>query len=163
MSNPSPWKAFVLRHWRRILSALLLAGIAIVLMLGRFEHVPNFSEFEAGAKRKSEFFTYLRPLVSEANSRILDDRRRLELLAENSHQGWLDRRWLESLAGEYGIEDARKLNDKGLITRLRRHVDIVPMSLRWHRQQRKVAGVHRDSLSRATICLGNGAMSPGVV
>lgn len=129
MSNSSPWKTFALRHWRPSLGALLLAGIAIVLMLSRFQRIPDFGEFEAGAERKSEFFTYLRPLMSEANSRILDDRQRLELLAADSHQGWLDRRWLESLAGDYGIEDGRKLNDKGLITRLLRHVDIVPMSL----------------------------------
>ncbi len=106
--------------------ALLVIGALLVWMTR--DRVPDFRQYEAGIERKAQFFDFMRPLIREENARVLEDRRRLRELAAEDDLGWLDRRWLRGLAGEYRL-DPEDFDEESLIDALMRRVDAVPMSL----------------------------------
>lgn len=127
-----------LEHWRRRLASqrrraaagVALAAIAVGagLWLDAGHSLPDFRQYTAGPERKAAFFEYVRPLVDAENKRILDTRERLLAIAAQGDPGWFDRRWLLRLAERYRIEDPNPA-DPGLVDRLLRRVDAVPMSL----------------------------------
>jgi Bax protein len=111
------------------ISVLAAAVVALLVLLAvRPEPVPDFRDYEAGPERKAEFFDFMQPLVEEANDEVLADRRRLEGLAGEEELGWLDRRWLATLAEDYAVDD-EELEDTELVQELLQRVDAVPVSL----------------------------------
>jgi Bax protein len=108
-------------------AAALLVVVVLVLAL-RPGPMPDFTAYEAGPERKSQFFEFMRPLIREENARILEQRERLQALADEGEVGWLDRRWLRGLAEDYGLE-AEEYEDDTLMAALLRRVDAVPVSL----------------------------------
>ncbi|WP_405231991.1 glucosaminidase domain-containing protein [Lentisalinibacter salinarum] len=118
---------------REMLVAAAVAAVAVLLFTGLFlllsgDRVPDFRQYEAGAERKVRFFEFLRPIIEAENTRVLEERRRLEELAAEDGLGWLDRRWLHGLAEDYGL-DPQEYEDDTLIMALLRRVDVVPVSL----------------------------------
>jgi Bax protein len=124
--GPSGSMTAVVRAASAALAVLVCA--AIVLAVDVREKMPDFSALEAGAERKSAFFDFARPLVRDANQAVRADRARLEKIAADREPGWLDRRWLRSLAEHYRL-DADALDIPQLIDRLLLRVDAVPASL----------------------------------
>jgi Bax protein len=118
---------------RTVLTTLVVAAAAVLVIVAavlalRPEPVPDFRDWKAGAERKERFFEFMRPLIREENARILEQRERLRSLAAAEEVGWFDRRWLQGLAEDYGL-DPEELETDALIERLLRRVDVVPVSL----------------------------------
>jgi Bax protein len=116
------------RSWLLGGVGLALAVLVATLSLLSRKGMPDFREYEAGPDRKGEFLGFLRPMIEAENARVLEDRRRLEELAERADLGWLDRWWLDGLAGDYGL-DPEESDDEALVEALRLRVDAVPVSL----------------------------------
>jgi Bax protein len=109
-----------------------LLVIAIGLAWPRPAALPDFAAIESVAERKQAFFTFLAPIVREANQDIRAERSRLRAIAESAAEGsapgWFDRRWLKNTSEKYEVPwDA----DAPLaeIDRLLRRVDTVPLKL----------------------------------
>jgi len=90
--------------------------------------IPDFTSYEAGPARKSEFFSFVRPLVEAENARVLAERRHLLALADQAGYGWLDRIWLDRLAEQYRL-DPEEYDTAALVDELLLRVDAVPVSL----------------------------------
>ena len=78
------------------------------------------------SERKRLFIKLMMPLVQRASEQVLEERRRL-LLIETRQTAGLglsaeDTRWLEELAGQYGLEQPD-------VEALKIHVDVIPASL----------------------------------
>lgn len=122
------------RFWLPLLIAALALALAGHLASRRIETpeaLPDFSQWPAGEVRKQEFFAYLRPLLEAENARVLAERTRLQQIAAqlpDRRPGQRDRRWLDALAREYGL-DRSALPLPRLIVELLRRVDTVPVSL----------------------------------
>ena len=120
-----------MRHFNRYYPLLLL--LPVLLLLGALLErahpgIADFRRHPAGTERKQVFVDFFLPLVQEANAEILLQRQTLLQLRGEQHLSWWQRRWLEDLARQYGMEtfDA---DDAGHWDRLQRRVDIVPASL----------------------------------
>jgi Bax protein len=86
----------------------------------------NLRKLNSGSERKRLFIKSMMPLVQRANEQVLEERRRL-LHVELKQTAGLsvsenDARWLEDLAGQYGLEHPD-------IEALKVRVDVVPVSL----------------------------------
>lgn len=97
------------------------------------EPLPAFHEIDQVSEKKQQFFAYLTPLIREENQRIREQRARLLRIAEAWHArgerpGWLDRRFLRSLAAEYRVDDADRTLDS-VLDELQKRVDVIPRSL----------------------------------
>ena len=84
--------------------------------------------------KKRLFFRALAPLVLHSNELILEDRERVQELAEQVGTAAAlddqDREWIAELAVRYGIAESTDVGrDPALMERLLRRVDIVPVSL----------------------------------
>lgn len=106
----------------------VLACSALLLGIDFRDPMPDFTSLEAGPERKSAFFEFTRPLVRDANREVRAERERLENIAADGKPGWLDRRWLRSLADDYRL-DTDGLDTGQLVDKLLLRVDEVPMSL----------------------------------
>ena len=132
-------KAITERLWVVVVAAVTVVGIGAVLgVLVSTKHprLPDFSAIEDVGERKQAFFAFLAPLVETENRRVLEQRERLLGLAERiragDRPGWMDRRWLGSLAEEYGVTWAEGLPGDERIEAmevLERRVDAVPVPL----------------------------------
>lgn len=114
------------RHQRLVLllSLAALAGILWFALLTR-SAVPDFRQFTAGPERKAAFLEFMQPLIEAENERVRQDRERLLAIIADGDPGFLDRRWLASLAKGYALDEA----DPELLDNLLRRVDTVPLSL----------------------------------
>jgi Bax protein len=110
------------------IAVLGVAGIAALYAAVR-PGVPDFSDYEAGAKRKEAFFSYLLPVIEQRNQEILETRRQLKAWnRDRENIGWWDTRKIQDLAKEYEMETFDIKSDADWNTLLRR-VDAVPPSL----------------------------------
>ncbi len=93
---------------------------------------PDFGSVEGGSERKELFFGFMSPLIKAENDIILNQRSRLVNLkqqaTEDRQPGWLDLRWLEQLAADYGVELSEPYGQEQWQSLLLR-VDIVPREL----------------------------------
>jgi Bax protein len=120
-------------------AAGLAAGLAIVLGIlvwQRPSRLPDFSAIDEVSARKESFFAYLAPFVAAENQRVLEQRKRLLDVAEHiragAGAGWMDRRFLKSLAREYEVTWSPDLSEDAqmeTIEMLERRVDAVPVQL----------------------------------
>jgi len=92
------------------------------------QQTPDFTQYTAGAERKTQFFDYLLPLVRSENQAILSNRRALSDIIERGHATWAERRWLTHLAERYELTDFDPDSQEDRQTLLNR-VDIVPPSM----------------------------------
>lgn len=103
-----------------------LVGLLLSSLASCFagEHAPpDFAAIEDVQARKQAFFSYLQPIATKVNSKILEDRSRLLNIAESKDKiGWWDRRFVKQIAEHYGVA----AND---FETLLRRVDVVPVSL----------------------------------
>ena len=90
--------------------------------------VPDFTAYRAGSERKQAFFSFLHPLVKEANAGIREEREKLLSLAAKGEPGWWDTRWLHALARDYKLEPDKMPLDE-LMATLTRRVDVIPAGL----------------------------------
>lgn len=126
------------RVWQRAAipgaPSLLLGGgaLAMVLLgivaLASGPGVPDFRDYPAGEPRKRAFLAFTRPIIETENARILHERERLARIAADGDIGWLDRRWLNSLADSYAL-DEEDLDGDAVVDALLLRVDVVPPSL----------------------------------
>jgi Bax protein len=134
-----PWKKLTRRHLQM---SLFLFAIACLLTLlikhsnrtasqAAKQPLPELSE-EPPDERKRAFFAYLRPLVEQQNAEILERRRMLESMAEQTANGeplsFRQQRHLLQVAKRYRIDTEDKDWSRILETALRR-VDRIPESL----------------------------------
>lgn len=112
--------------------ALAIAAVIFVASRPDAEPLPDFAAIDDIPARKQAFFSYLAPYVQAENARVLEQRARLEAIAERldsgRRPGWRDRRWLERLAVEYEVEWDRQAPEEGIDELLHR-VDFVPVTL----------------------------------
>jgi len=126
-----------------LLRALVAVGIVVglgavlgVLFSQAPQRLPDFSTISDIPERKQAFFEFLAPMVDAENERVLAQRARLLDLAERiragDRLGWLDRRWLGSLAEEYEVAWNPDLDESERLEALElleRRVDAVPVPL----------------------------------
>lgn len=121
----------------RAVGLMLLALLAVSIINFRGDPaLPDFNAIEDIAERKQAFFEFLAPIVVAENQRVLKQRERLLGLAEKMRDGervgWLDRRWLDSLAAEYDVgqdPDTPPESRLGTLALLEQRVDEVPVPL----------------------------------
>jgi Bax protein len=105
-----------------------VAAATILTIAAWSPRMPDFRDYVAGPARKAEFFAFLGPLIEEENARVLEDRRALEALAEDSELGWLERHRLRALAEKYRL-DTEGMDERAVVDALLRRADVVPESL----------------------------------
>lgn len=111
----------------------MLVFTAIVVSIGWFalharSALPDFREYIAGPDRKAAFFEFVEPLIAAENARVREDRDRLLAISKSGDPGFFERRWLASIAEDYGIDDPDP-KDPALLNELLLRVDVVPRSL----------------------------------
>lgn len=107
-------------------------GILVTATGVGVSRLPDFSRYRDVKQKKSEFFAYMLPLVTEANLQVLQRRARLqrlsEALVEHGMISIAARKWLFQQAADYRV-DVDSLDDQQLTQRLLLRVDAVPVSL----------------------------------
>ena len=114
---------------RTVLSSLFfIIAIFAVAVIDR-DPLPNFSQYDQVQEKKSAFFDYVLPLVNQENKTVIEDRKYLEMLAEEVDDlSFFQRRTLMELAEDYYV-DREERSDLQVIEQLRLRVDPVPPSL----------------------------------
>jgi Bax protein len=96
------------------------------------DRLPDFTDYDSSPEKRAAFFAYLLPRLRAVNAGILADRDRLlhlrAELARGGSAGFLDRRWLRGLAGDYALDPPDR-PDVAFVDHLLRRVDIIPASL----------------------------------
>jgi Bax protein len=132
--SPQPSRSLPL-----LLGILVLVSVfALVFSAGRnrppsrFPSMPDFGAYSRIYDMKAAFIDYLMPIVDYYNDRILTDRKQLKRisssLADGNKLSWVDSMWLQQLAEQYAVawnDD----NVKGVVVKLLRRVDIIPVAL----------------------------------
>lgn len=115
--------------------SLLIAATGAILLVvtasefTRSEPTPDFAKYEAGADRKTAFFSHFLPLIQEQNEQLLALRQEvLELREEKEQLSFFERQKALALAEQYDVADF-SLEDSESWNLLVRRVDIVPPSL----------------------------------
>lgn len=115
------------KYLLKIISVIVL-GLAI-LSLSITNNVPDFTNYQAGAERKKEFFNYFLPLIKEHNTEILKSRSKIIAWSQDIESiNWLDHFQLDSVLETYQLDRFDIDNDEDFTILLRR-VDTVPVSL----------------------------------
>lgn len=137
-SQPGP-KVMTHRIWPALAAAGAVVGLGALLALlvsQSPQRLPDFSTISDIPERKQAFFGFLAPIVEAENERVLEQRERLLALTERiragERLGWLDRRWLDSLADFYEVSwspDLAEPERLEAIEMLERRVDAVPVPL----------------------------------
>jgi len=132
-------KSVMGRIWPAVIAGGIFVGLGAllgVLVLHSPQRLPDFSTISDIPARKQAFFEFLAPIVDAENERVLEQRQRLLALAPKVRAGetpgWLDRRWLASLAEEYEVpwnSDLSEPERLDAIAMLERRVDAVPIPL----------------------------------
>jgi Bax protein len=114
---------------KTVLSSLFfIIAIFAVAVIDR-DPLPNFSQYNQVQEKKSAFFDYILPLVNQQNQIVREDRKYLQLLAEELGElSFFQRRTLIELAEDYYI-DRENRSDLQIIEQLLLRVDPVPPSL----------------------------------
>jgi len=154
---------------RRRLGTTIAAVVVVALALSALyrverEPLPDFSAIDTVAARKAAFFAFLAPIVVEENARVLAQRQRLleieSRIASGDPLSPAERRWLRSLAAEYGLQWPGDSRAETLAT-LARRVDVVPEPLALV-QAAKESGWGRSRFAReANNLFGHWCYSPG--
>jgi len=111
-----------------IAAALVVVAVGVATWLN-VSRSPDFTDYEAGAKRKTAFFSYFLPIVQQRNQEIKGIRQELKVWRQAPDElGWWDRRSVETLAETYGMESFDVNADADWKILLRR-VDVIPPSL----------------------------------
>jgi len=114
---------------RRVLSFLVLAILGFFAVFIDRNPLPDFSYYTQVQEKKSAFFDYIFPLVKESNQLVIEDRKQLEVLANNVDDlSFFEQRALDGLAEDYFI-DRENRNNLQVVEQLRLRVDPVPPSL----------------------------------
>lgn len=122
--------AFLLGHWAGGQSAKNLPDTATIIPPvpdWARQDLPDFSNFQDVAKKKSAFFSFLYPRVVLADARVLALRQHLLQIAEKKTLSKADSDWLASQAKRLDID--APLGSPRQIALLKRRLDIVPPSL----------------------------------
>ncbi|MFW5816637.1 MAG: glucosaminidase domain-containing protein [Wenzhouxiangella sp.] len=115
---------------------LLLLGVVIFAVYKSLQperlDLPDFSQIEQVDERKAAFFEFLAPIVAAENQRVLAQRERLLMLAEQLEADQalspLHRRWMGELAADYELDWPGEARAQTLAALLRR-IDTVPLPL----------------------------------
>lgn len=116
----------------------LLALFWLALRPPGFQSLPDLQAYDDVDAMKQRFYAYLLPIVEANNQRILQQRQRLQTIADTLAAGgepsWLDRRWLGKLAREYELDEPDNSGNQQQspverVDTLLRRVDIVPPGL----------------------------------
>jgi len=114
---------------RTVLSSLFLIIAVFAVAITDRDPLPNFSQYDQVQEKKSAFFDYVLPLVNQENQTVIEDRKYLEILAEEVDDlSFFQRRTLMELAEDYYV-DREERSDLQVIEQLRLRVDPVPPSL----------------------------------
>lgn len=112
-----------------VYSACAFLVIIGVVIFSPWQSSPNFKEYAAGTERKTEFFNYFLPLITQKNKEIADTRKTLLKWHQNrSNIGWWDSRKLADLATQYRVSNFN-IDDDTAWKKLLINVDVLPPSL----------------------------------
>jgi len=121
--------------FKRRVSSFLVSGFLALGTLGLFaasidrSPLPDFSYYTQVKEKKRAFFDYILPLVRQSNKLVIEDRKQLELLADNIDDlSFFQQRELDGLAEDYFI-DRENRNNFQVVEQLLLRVDSVPPSL----------------------------------
>jgi Bax protein len=126
---------FRLNHGRRLgqgaVATIALLAIAIIVS-SNLNRMPDMKSIDDAVARKATFFSYLEPIAETLNQKILQQRARLlEIATSYQHEQDLslfDQHRLKSMAQQYAV-DWHESDPAEVIARLKRRVDMVPVSL----------------------------------
>jgi Bax protein len=109
-----------------------MAAVLALQGCGRGGDLPDLAAVEDVPTMKRTFFAFLRPIVAAENDRIRAQRGELrelrETLAAGEQPGWLARRRLRRLAGEYEVPWQPE-DPAAVAATLARRIDVVPPDL----------------------------------
>ena len=126
MTQPRFWRRAIQSWWLRSLILVGALGAVIVPQSGSAP-LPDFSQYQDVRQKKTAFFDYMLPLVTESNRQTLEQRAELELLAGKAELSAAERKKLSRFASEYGLKpDAENTQ---LLENLLLRVDKIPASL----------------------------------
>ena len=126
MTQPRFWRRAIQSWWLRSLILVGALGAVIIPQTGSAP-LPDFSQYQDVRQKKTAFFDYMLPLVTESNRQTLEQRAELELLAGKAELSAAERKKLSRFAREYGLKpDAENTQ---LLENLLLRVDKIPASL----------------------------------
>jgi len=113
---------------------LLVIVVAIYRSLNPAARLlPDFQSYSAGAERKTAFISFLEPIVTARNKKLLEQHAVLEGIAQKVEKGgsssWADRRFLNKLASFYSLDDAKPESEEQVLKKLLNRVDVIPPAL----------------------------------
>lgn len=130
-------------EWHRLVGALIILVSVAYFFNAKYEFgaqardllqeakparvMPDFASIQDIPTKKERFFAFMEPAVHEANQHIMDDRRRIESLSEQTHLSVHDQQWLMDIASDYGV--TLELHSSSFFPEILRRVDIVPPSI----------------------------------
>ena len=115
-----------------------LAGLALLSLLVLFKEeqakpLPDFSQYQNIEKKKQDFFAYLRPRISAANTAIKEDRQQLDRLLEafskQQRLNFVERKILVELAAKYRLDVTQADDDQKVLQTLDPRVNTLPPAL----------------------------------
>ena len=131
VANQIHWTGTVHIQDMRLFISLLLSICTVSLPFAfayeRETNSINFLELPAGNERKQAFITFLRPIISEKNKSLLQDREKLIQLSKKTKLNIRELRWLKHISQHYSV--TFNINDKALWTELLHKIDLIPTSL----------------------------------
>lgn len=163
------------QYKKHLFPGLIATAIIVVVMGGVFwltsigepggKPLPDFTIFAAGQERKAAFFSFLGPIITARNDKILKQRKRLETMAVKLNQGEHLRRseknWFISLATRYHLELPGDVVGIADITGLLRLVDVLPMPLVLVQAAKESAWGTSRFARKANNLFGQWCYSPG--
>lgn len=106
---------------------LTIDGLPPVPKIGVYDELPDFSKYNDVQEKKTEFFSYLLPLIEAENIRILHMRAKLFEIEEKFNAKTLsdaDRKQLANMVDYYEVDPSLPADEQFAI--LKRRVDVVP-------------------------------------
>lgn len=112
--------------------AIIVVLAIVFIVSSNLDRLPDMKSIDDATTRKATFFSYLAPIVESLNQEILQQRARLLKIA-NGYQrekslSLFDEYRLKSMARQYAL-DWHESDPAEVIARLRRRIDMVPVSL----------------------------------
>ncbi|MDA8786659.1 glucosaminidase domain-containing protein [Porticoccaceae bacterium] len=126
MTQPTLWRRAVKSWWLRSLILIGALG-AVIIPQSNSVPLPDFSQYQDVRQKKTAFFNYMLPLVTESNRQTLEQRAQLEMMAGKAQLSAAERKMLSQFASQYGLQSETENPD--LLEKLLLRVDKIPASL----------------------------------
>ena len=103
MTQPTLWRRAAKSWWLRSLILIGALG-AVIIPQSNSVPLPDFSQYQDVRQKKTAFFNYMLPLVTESNRQTLEQRAQLEMMAGKAQLSAAERNLLSQFAIQYGLQ-----------------------------------------------------------